>query len=143
MHNSLIIRLRFTGYTIGLAEGSGGDNNVRMNIRMNAKKTTVSIVLGAMFLGAASLGLSDKSAAKTKPKSRKSRWGKLDLTGVKKREIVYKNKPHGFFNAPDYVKATMLLTDKFLASLGYLEGKPTIDTKGLNTPEIDLKGAGK
>jgi len=63
--------------------------------------------------------------------------------GVRSELHVYKNKPHGFFNAPDYVKATMFLADKFLASLGYIEDKPTIDIKGLNTPEVDLKTAGK
>ena len=62
--------------------------------------------------------------------------------GVRSELHVYKDKPHGFFNAPDYVRATMFLADEFLASLGYLEGKPIIDTKGLNTPEVDLEAAG-
>ena len=68
---------------------------------------------------------------------------RMTKCGVRSELHVYKNKPHGFFNAPDYVKATMFLADEFLASLGYLEGKPTMDIKGLNTPEIDLKTAGK
>ena len=69
--------------------------------------------------------------------------GRMVKCGVRSELHVYKDKPHGFFNAPDYVKATMFLADKFLTSLGYLEGKPTIDTKGLNTPQVDLKTAVK
>jgi len=63
--------------------------------------------------------------------------------GARSELHVYKNKPHGFFNSDDYMRATMFLADKFLSSLGYLQGKPTIDVKGLNTPEVDLKTAGK
>jgi len=63
---------------------------------------------------------------------------RMKKCGVRSELHVYKNKPHGFFNADNYMRATMFLADKFLTSLGYLEGKPTIDIKGLNTPEVDL-----
>jgi hypothetical protein len=33
---------------------------------------------------------------------------------------------HGFFNAPIWRDRTLYRVDEFLASLGYLEGKPTI-----------------
>ena len=106
---------------------------------MNTKKITVSLILAAMFMV-----LPNQADAKAKPKKAgKSRFGTPDLTGVRSELHVYKDKPHGFFNADDYMRATMLLADKFLTSLGYLEGKATIDTKGLNTPEVDLKTAGK
>jgi acetyl esterase/lipase len=35
-------------------------------------------------------------------------------------------QPHGFFNAPPWLAAVTFQTDRFLMSLGYLTGKPTI-----------------
>jgi acetyl esterase len=35
-------------------------------------------------------------------------------------------QPHGFFHKPGWREKTLLRTDEFLISLGYLEGKPTI-----------------
>lgn len=43
---------------------------------------------------------------------------------------LYEGQPHGFFNAgkgdPKYFHATLLETDKFLTSLGWLNGGPTL-----------------
>lgn len=36
---------------------------------------------------------------------------------------------HGFFNASPWLERTLYRTDEFLGSLGYVEGKPTIDQK--------------
>lgn len=35
-------------------------------------------------------------------------------------------QPHGFFNAQPWNTATVILADRFLASLGYLKGEPTL-----------------
>ncbi|SVD76264.1 uncharacterized protein METZ01_LOCUS429118, partial [marine metagenome] len=42
---------------------------------------------------------------------------------------VYAGQPHGFFNKGkkgNYYEKTVLEMDKFLISLGWLKGKPTI-----------------
>jgi acetyl esterase/lipase len=36
---------------------------------------------------------------------------------------------HGFFNAPIWRDRTLYRVDEFLATLGYLEGKPTVENK--------------
>jgi len=38
---------------------------------------------------------------------------------------IFEDEPHGFFNASKY-KETMIEADKFLMSLGYLKGEPTL-----------------
>jgi dipeptidyl aminopeptidase/acylaminoacyl peptidase len=38
---------------------------------------------------------------------------------------LYEDQPHGFFNAARYYE-TLLEADKFLCSLGYLHGEPTL-----------------
>jgi len=43
--------------------------------------------------------------------------------------ILYKNQKHGFFNKSPYFEKTLLESDNFLISLGYLKGEPTIDLK--------------
>lgn len=44
---------------------------------------------------------------------------------------VYEGQPHGFFNIKyrDYYVRTVVEMDKFLSSLGYLKGKPTLQAK--------------
>jgi acetyl esterase len=39
---------------------------------------------------------------------------------------IYPGAGHGFFNAAEYYKKTMVETDKFLASLGWIRGEPTL-----------------
>ena len=45
--------------------------------------------------------------------------------------VSFKDKPHGFFNYGKFgnepFSESMLATDKFLSSLGWIKGKPTID----------------
>ena len=53
---------------------------------------------------------------------------------------LYEDQPHGFFNfrgkgeGPKYYYKTVLEMDKFLNSLGYLEGEPTIQTVDSQSP---------
>jgi hypothetical protein len=40
--------------------------------------------------------------------------------------MMAKDQPHGFFNRPPYLQVTTAAADRFLVSLGYLSGEPTI-----------------
>lgn len=40
---------------------------------------------------------------------------------------LFDNQEHGFINKPVYFAKTLVLADEFLASLGYLKGKPLLD----------------
>jgi len=55
---------------------------------------------------------------------------KMKAHGVRCELKVYEGQGHGFFNAGraggTYYRRTLAATDRFLASLGYLEGEPTI-----------------
>jgi acetyl esterase/lipase len=46
--------------------------------------------------------------------------------GVRCDTHVYEGQPHGFFNKDPYKTATLIEADKFLASLGWLKGEPTL-----------------
>jgi acetyl esterase len=53
----------------------------------------------------------------------------MEKAGSKSDLHVYKDQPHGFFNQGkkgNYYEKTVLEMDKFLISLGWLKGKPTI-----------------
>ncbi|MBN2317063.1 MAG: hypothetical protein JXM79_24260, partial [Sedimentisphaerales bacterium] len=47
---------------------------------------------------------------------------------------LYEGRPHGFFNYRDgkntYYYQTVIEADKFLGSLGYLNGEPTLKKTG-------------
>jgi dienelactone hydrolase len=49
----------------------------------------------------------------------------MEKAGVRSDLHVYEGQPHGFFNSAKYYE-TLLETDKFLASLGYLKGAPML-----------------
>lgn len=56
---------------------------------------------------------------------------KMEAVGSRCDVFIYKNQPHGFFNkgrqeADKYYVETTREADKFLESLGYIKGKPTI-----------------
>ena len=53
---------------------------------------------------------------------------KMKDLGLRSELHIYKNMPHGFFNKARFYE-TLLETDRFLTSLGYLEGKPTLEPK--------------
>lgn len=64
---------------------------------------------------------------------------KADESGVRCVLHLYPNRNHGFFNYLGDKKdfnSTMMKTDRFLRSLGWLSGEPTLDTHPL---EPDLK----
>jgi len=46
--------------------------------------------------------------------------------GVRAEQFVAKGQGHGFFNKSPWLEKTMLAADKFLASLGFTQGRPTI-----------------
>lgn len=47
--------------------------------------------------------------------------------GVRAEMYEAEGKPHGFFNRSPWLERTTYRVDEFLESLGYLEGKPTIE----------------
>jgi acetyl esterase/lipase len=55
---------------------------------------------------------------------------KMQEVGVRSELMIFPDKPHGFFNHGRYdnepYRATVIAMDKFLASLGWLEGPPTL-----------------
>jgi len=54
---------------------------------------------------------------------------KMQGVGSRSELFLYENQPHGFFNrrhSPRHFLATVTEMDRFLASLGYIQGPPTI-----------------
>jgi len=54
---------------------------------------------------------------------------KMEEVGSRRELFLYKDQPHGFFNrsrSPEHFLAAVTEMDRFLESLGYLEGPPTI-----------------
>jgi acetyl esterase/lipase len=49
--------------------------------------------------------------------------------GVRAELYTAADQPHGFFNRPPWIEATTEQADRFLASLGYLTGDPTVKPK--------------
>ena len=49
----------------------------------------------------------------------------MEKAGVRSDLHIYEGQPHGFFNNARYYE-TLLEADKFLTSLGYLKGDPTL-----------------
>ncbi|SKA88509.1 Acetyl esterase/lipase [Prosthecobacter debontii] len=60
----------------------------------------------------------------------------MNKVGVRCEALFYEGQGHGFFNAgknTEFFQKTLLATDQFLVSLGWLQGEPTLkvsDTKG-------------
>ena len=50
---------------------------------------------------------------------------RMEKAGVRCDLDLYEDQPHGFFNKSRYYE-TLLETDRFLTSLGYLKGEPTL-----------------
>jgi acetyl esterase/lipase len=53
-------------------------------------------------------------------------WKKAEAIGVRADKFLAKGQKHGFFNKSPWLERTIIAADKFLASLGYLKGEPTI-----------------
>ncbi len=54
-------------------------------------------------------------------------WAKAEEIGFRADKYIAKGGGHGFFNSSPWLERTMIAADEFLASLGYLEGEPTIE----------------
>jgi len=54
----------------------------------------------------------------------------MKTAGVRCDAHVYPNAGHGFFNKDPHFTTTLLETDRFLASLGWLQGPPTLRPSG-------------
>ena len=51
---------------------------------------------------------------------------RADALGVRAESYLAEGQRHGFFNRSPWRERTLIAADKFLASLGYLKGKPTL-----------------
>jgi arylsulfatase A-like enzyme/acetyl esterase/lipase len=71
----------------------------------------------------------------------------MTKAGVRCDPHVYAGQPHGFFNEEPYKSITLIEADKFLGSLGWLEGEPTLTqlaiTKPAATPAMQKSGGSK
>lgn len=54
-------------------------------------------------------------------------WAKAEEIGFRADKYIAEGEGHGFFNRSPWLERTMIAADEFLASLGYLEGEPTIE----------------
>lgn len=53
-------------------------------------------------------------------------WKKAESLGVRADKYLAEGQGHGFFNNSPWQERTIIAADKFLASLGFLNGEPTI-----------------
>lgn len=53
-------------------------------------------------------------------------WQKAETLGVRADKYLAEGQGHGFFNNSPWRERTLIAADKFLASLGFLKGEPTI-----------------
>lgn len=53
-------------------------------------------------------------------------WQKAEKLGVRAERYIAEGKGHGFFNKTPWRERTLIAADKFLASLGLLEGTPAL-----------------
>lgn len=59
-------------------------------------------------------------------KTVKDYQSQMEKLGIRCEVHVYPGAAHGFFNNPPYYQQTMIEADKFLASLGWIKGPPTL-----------------
>jgi len=62
-------------------------------------------------------------------------WKKAEALGVRADKFLAEGQGHGFFNRSPWTERTLVDVDKFLASLGFLKGKPTIEVPAEKTVE--------
>ena len=53
-------------------------------------------------------------------------WKKAEEVGARAEEFLAEGQGHGFFNRSPWRERTLIAADKFLASLGYVRGDPTV-----------------
>ena len=64
-------------------------------------------------------------------------WQKAEELGVRAEKYIAEGQGHGFFNKSPWLERTLIAADKFLVSLGLLEGAPA-----LKDPSIEQGGGG-
>jgi len=62
-------------------------------------------------------------------------WKKAEPLGVRADKFLAEGQGHGFFNRSPWTEKTLLDVDKFLKSLGFLKGEPTIKVPRETTGE--------
>jgi dienelactone hydrolase len=76
-------------------------------------------------------------------------WAKAEEIGFRADKYTAEGEGHGFFNQSPWMERTTIAADKFLASLGYLEGEPTMEVptgeklKALQAEQEKKSAAGK
>ena len=63
-------------------------------------------------------------------------WEKAKALGVRADKYIAEGQGHGFFNRSPWRERTLIAADKFLASLGFLEGEPTIEAACYADPSM-------
>ncbi|MFQ6132844.1 MAG: alpha/beta hydrolase [Armatimonadota bacterium] len=63
-----------------------------------------------------------------------------EIAGLRVEMYTAEGVGHGFFNRPPWKQKTLYKADQFLASLGYLEGEPTLEVPD-EGPELQAVGA--
>lgn len=54
-------------------------------------------------------------------------WKEAESLGVRAEKYTAEGQGHGFFNRSPWRERTLIAADRFLASLGYLKGEPTVE----------------
>jgi len=68
-------------------------------------------------------------------------WKKAEALGVQADKFLAEGQGHGFFNRSPWTERTLLAADKFLASLGFLNGEPTIEVpKEAPAEDVAVRG---
>jgi acetyl esterase/lipase len=70
-------------------------------------------------------------------------WKKAEALGVRAEKYLAQGQGHGFFNRSPWLERTMIAADKFLASLGFLQGEPTIKVPDSIEPSVTPQASGK
>ncbi len=73
------------------------------------------------------LGLAWGIAAPQEKAPEEQVYKKTEQGELKVFLFTAEGQPHGFFNKSPWTERTLHRVDEFLASLGYLQGKPTIE----------------
>jgi acetyl esterase/lipase len=98
-----------------LSRRLGGAEDLVLKISPNAhlnKRTPPALLL---------FGSKDRLIALAEPY-----WEKAGKLGVRADKYIAEGKGHGFFNKPPWRERTLIAADRFLSSLGLLEGAPSL-----------------
>ena len=68
-------------------------------------------------------------------------WAKAGKLGVRADEYLAEGQSHGFFNRSPWRERTLVVADKFLASLGLLKGEPTVKAPASQPNAPSRRGA--